>query len=51
MIMTVGRTVSKIGEGQRLEQLRHNEIDHNSLKYNLGPYTVFHKYRTPRLLS
>jgi len=40
MTMTVGLTVSKIGRGPKSNESRHDEIDCNSLKCNLGLYVV-----------
>ena len=44
MIMAVGLTVSKIGKGQRSERSGYNEIDYNSLKYNLGVLLKLNAY-------
>jgi len=39
-IMAVGLTVSEIDKGQRSERSDHNEIDYNSLKCNIGLYSL-----------
>jgi len=41
MIMALGLTVSKIERGQKSEGSGHNEVDHKSLKCNLGLYIYY----------
>ena len=40
--MAVGLTVSKLDRGQRSEGSWHNDLNYNSLKYNLGLYIINH---------